>query len=486
MSARDAPADGGRRRFVKVTALGAFGFVLGCGESEAALKPPRRKRARTTTFDAFVRIGSDDTVTVVIKHLDKGQGVTTGLTTIVAEELDAAWPQMRWEFAPADAGRYNNLFFGKVQGTGGSTSIANSWQQLRAAGAAARAMLVAAAAERWNVPAAEITVAEGIVRHASGKRATFGELAPAAGRIAPPQTPALKDPAAFKLIGAHLPRIDTPEKTSGRALYTLDFVRPGMLTAVLLRPPRFGASLKSFEAGAALAQPGVVECFAVPRGIAIVAKSMWSALEGRKRVTAEWDEHGAEMRGTPELFAAFKRLAETPGIVARREGVGEAALDRAAKVLRAEFEFPYLAHAPMEPLNAVVELHADGAEIWAGSQAQTLDQGAVAKLTGLEPARVGIHTLFAGGSFGRRGVPDSDYIVEAVTIAKALKTPAPLKLQWTREDDLRGGRYRPMSVHSLAAALDARGRLTGWTHRIVVQSFIKGLPVEGIMKDGID
>lgn len=483
---RAARADTGfsRRRFLTVASLGGLGFVIGCGEWAGADLPATP--AAGGTFNAFVRIGADDTVTVVIKHLDKGQGVTTGLPTIVAEELDADWAQMRWEFAPADASRYNNLFFGAVQGTGGSTSIANSWQQLRQAGAAARAMLVEAAAREWGVPAAEITVTKGLLRHASGKSASFGALAASAAAIAPPADPKLKQAGEFTLIGAALPRIDSPEKTTGKALYTIDFTRPGMLTAVIAHPPKFGATVAKLDATAAMQTRGVVEVVQIPRGVAVLADGYWAALQGRNALKIEWDESAAERRGTEALFTEYRRLAGTPGAVAKNEGDSAAALAQASKVIEAEFEFPYLAHATMEPLNAVVELREKDCEVWTAAQLPSVDQQVLAQITGFEPAQIRINTLIAGGSFGRRAVPDSDYIAEAAMIAKAIKGRAPVKLQWSREDDLRAGRYRPMALHRLQGGLDEAGNIVAWRQRIVVQSFLKGTPFEASIKDGID
>ncbi len=470
-----------RRGFLQIVGLGVAGFSLGwtpC-DSVAALAP-------APLFNHFVRVNNDNTVTVVIKHLDKGQGVTTGLTTIVAEELDAAWAQMRWEFAPADATRYNNLQWGPVQGTGGSSSIANSWEQLRTAGASARAMLVAAAANAWQVPVAEITVSQGVLTHASGQHATFGELAVAAATQTPPTDLTLKAIADFTLIGKALPRIDSPEKTHGRAQYTIDVVRPGMLHAVVAHAPRFGATLKHWDASAAKKITGVVDVVEIPRGVAVLAKDFWSAKRGRDALVVEWDESKAERRSSAELWQTFAALTAQPGASARNDGDVTQALASAAKVIEATYEFPYLAHAAMEPLNAVCELRSDACEIWSGAQALTTDQRIVAQLTGLKPAQVMIHTQFAGGSFGRRAALDSDYIAEAVMIAQANKGRAPVKLQWTREDDMQSGRFRPMAYHALRAGLDTDGKLIAWQHRIVVQSFLTGTPLAGMVKDGVD
>ncbi len=479
-----------RRRFLQVTSLAGAGFLIGCSDtkdSPTAMIDTKPATAVDTDLNVFVRIQADDLVTVVIKHLDKGQGVTTGLTTIVAEELDADWAQMRWEFAPANAELYNNLLWGPVQGTGGSSSIANSWMQLRNAAAGARYMLVQAAAQNWQVPAAQITVDKGRVRHAdSGREAGFGELAAAAASIPPPQAPTLKDPADFRLIGHHVPRIDSNSKTDGSAQFTIDVQRPNMLNAVVAHPPRFGGKVASFDDTAARAVAGVTDVVEISRGVAVVANSYWSALKGRKALLVEWDDSQAEMRGTDDLRKVYQDLMQEPGKEAANRGDVAGARQAAAQVIEAEFYFPFLAHATMEPMNCIVELAEDRCDIWTGSQAQTLDQGAVMQITGLTQDQVHIHTLFAGGSFGRRAVPDSDYVAEATMIAKAIEGRAPIKMQWSREDDMQGGRYRPMSYHSLSAALDEKGELTAWTHRLAVQSFIKSTVFEGLIKDGLD
>ncbi len=439
--------------------------------------------------NAFVRIAPDNTVTIIAKHIEFGQGSYTGLATILAEELDADWAQVKVEAAPADVSRYANTLFG-AQGTGGSTAIANSYKQLREAGAAARFMLVEAAAKEWGVTPEEITVARGVLSHAaSGKRATFGALAAKAAGITPPAagTLKLKDPAQFTLIGTRLPRKDTPEKITGTAIYTFDVKLPGMLTALVARPPRFGAKVKSFDAKAAKAVKGVVDVVAIPTGVAVLAEGFWAAKLGRDALTVEWDETNAERRGTAEILAEYRTLLDTPGAVARKDGAADTALASAAKVIEAVYEYPYLAHAPMEPVNCVVQLGKDTCEIWSGCQFPSIDQNVAASVAGLRPEQVIIHTLYAGGSFGRRATPSGDFTFEAVSIAKAIGGRAPVRLLWTREDDIRGGPYRPMYVHRLRAGLDAAGNPIAWEHRIVGQSIIAGSPFEGaLVMNGID
>jgi isoquinoline 1-oxidoreductase beta subunit len=477
-----------RRGFLKAAAATAAGLTIGfhwSGPLSRALADTPKDFAP----NAFLRIAPDNSVTVIAKHLEMGQGSYTGLATVVAEELDADWAQIRVESAPADASKYANLVFGTMQGTGGSSAMANSWMQLRHAGATARAMLVTAAATEWNVTPASLMVERGVVHHApSNRQATFGELAGKASSLPVPNDAPLKDPKDFKLIGQKLPRVDIPGKTNGTAQFTIDVTFPNMLVAVLQRPPLFGATVKSFDPSAAKAVPGVVEVLQVPRGVAVVAKSFWAAKQGRDALKVEWDDSKAEKRSTAAIMAEYRTLAEQPGKPARKEGDAAAALKGAAKVVTATYEFPYLAHAPMEPLDAVVKLDANGCEIWAGDQFQTVDQANAAATAGLKPEQVKIYTLLAGGSFGRRANMGSDYIVEAVSVAKALgANGTPVKLQWTREDDIRGGLYRPLYLHRLEAALDNNGKLVGWQHRIVGQSIMAGTAFAAVMvKNGID
>jgi isoquinoline 1-oxidoreductase beta subunit len=420
-----------------------------------------------------------------------GQGTYTGLPTLVAEELDASWSQIRAVGAPADAKRYNNLFWGNAQGTGGSTAMANSFEQYRQAGAAARAMLVSAAAQEWKVPADSIQVKNGVVFHASGRRATFGQLASAAAKQPVPTTVKLKDAKDFVYIGKHVPRTDSRAKSNGTAMFTQDVKLPGLLTALVAHPPRFGAKVKSFDATSASRMPGVRHVVEVPNGVAVVATSFWAAKKGRDALAIEWDATSGFKQSSADILAQYRKLAETPGTVARNDGDATKAIAGAAKTLESSYEFPYLAHAAMEPMNCVVRLTETGCQVWNGEQFQTGDQFAVARVTGLKPEQVKLEMLYAGGSFGRRANPASDYVVEAAAIAKALadrgKSGVPVKLVWTREDDTKGGYYRPAYLHALKAGLDASGNIAGWQHRIVGQSILAGTPFEKMMiKDGVD
>ena len=485
-----------RREFLRFTTLAGSGLTLG------TIMPAIAKNTGLNVLGIegtpgdfstpFVRIDPDNTVTVICKHVEAGQGVWTGLPAVVAEELDASWSQMRAESSPAQVPTYGNFAFGpkgNVQGTGGSTSMANSWDQLRHAGAYARAMLVQAAANRWKVPASEITVSDGVVSHSSGRKATFGELAAAAGKLPLPKEIKLKDPSQFKLIGSEkrLPRLDSHAKSTGTQTFAIDVMLPDMMTALVMRPPRFGAKVQSIDAAAAKAVPGVVDVVQIPRGVAVVARDTWSAKKGRDALKVTWDESGAEKRGTDTIFKEYRQMsggAEAVKVDSR--GDADAALKQAAKVLEFEFEFPYLAHAPMEPLTAAARLSPGKCEIWAGCQFQTIDQANAAQAAGLKLEQVTINTLAAGGTFGRRANVESDYIVEVVSIAKATGGKYPVKLIWTREDDITGGRYRPATYHHVTAGLSQDGKLVAVKQDVVNQSILAGTPLAGMMKDGID
>ena len=484
-----------RRRFLQTSGGLALAVQLAplFVESAAAADEPK---APPITPNAFIQIATDGTVTVLSKHLEMGQGVYTGLATLIADEMDADWSKVRVIGAPADAKLYTNLLMG-MQGTGGSNAIANSFEQMRQAGAAARAMLVGAAAAQWKVQPGEISVASGVVRHAASKRqAHFGELAAAAATQPVPASVTLKSAKDFKLIGKPaLRRVDGVAKTNGTAIFTQDIKRPGMLVAVPAHPGRFGATVKSFDASKAKAVPGVVgvvqfagtaHSFA---GVAVLASNTWAAKQGRDALTIEWDESKAYTRGSDEILAQYREAAKQPGTVANKRGDVAAALAKPAQLIEADYEVPYLAHAAMEPLNCLVELGEGSCAIWNGEQFQTADQAAVAKLLGIAPEKVTITQLYAGGSFGRRANPQADYVLEAVAIAKAARdagTKAPVKMVWTREDDTRGGWYRPLNLHRARVALDAQGKLQAWHVRLVGQSVLGESPFAAFLKDGID
>ena len=472
-----------RREFIKSgAALGAgltLGFYLPAGFGAVS-----KSAASDSTFmpNAFIRIGTDSRVTVIVKHLEMGQGVYTGLPTLVAEELDADWAQISVEGAPAKAGLYRNLAWGSLQGTGQSTAMANSFDQMRKAGATARAMLVAAAAQQWDVPADEISVSKGVVQHRNSKRkASFGELADKASQLTVPENVKLKDAKDFQYIGKHVVRKDTMAKLNGTAKYTIDMQQPGILTALVAHPPLFGATVKSFDAGKAKAISGVIDVVQIPTGVAVLAKGFWPAKLGRDALKVEWDTSAANTLGSDQILQQYKALAKTPGAIVRSEGDADKALAGASKRLSAAFEFPYLAHAAMEPMDCAMALTGEGCEMWHGEQMQTLAQLNVSKLLGLKLDQVKINTLYAGGSFGRRGNPRSDYQSEAAHIVKAIAGRSPVKLLWTREDDMRAGFYRPLNYHTLEAGLDDKGNIVAWHHRIVGQSILAGTPLEGVL-----
>lgn len=473
-----------RRDFLKFTALAGAGLVIGVrlgGDGTA------HAEGIEPNFTPFIRIGDDGVVTVLSKHLDKGQGAATGLATLVADELDASWDQTRVEFAPANTALYKNLLFG-IQGTGGSTAMANSFEQYRRAGATARAMLVQAAAQEWGVPAAEIEVSGGTLRHAGGKSGSFGQFASAAARLPVPETVALKAPAQWTYIGKRFPRLDTRNKTVGAPdTYGMDVHLDDMLVAVLARSPRWGGTLKSVDDSAARAVRGVVDIVRVPQGLAVLARSTWPAIKARDLLKTEWDFSQAENRSSSRLEAEYGRLAESEGLVFRNDGNAADALAGAASVVEETFVFPYLAHAPMEPLDVTILFKDGRATFWTGSQLQTIDQNVAAAVLGIEPGNVRINTLWAGGSFGRRAIYDGHYAAEAAAIAKAWGKPQPIKLVYTREDDIRGGYYRPMYLHRVRAGVDESGRLVGWHHRVVGQSIFTGTAFSGLVSpEGID
>lgn len=437
--------------------------------------------------NAFIRVAPDSTVTVLVKHIEFGQGPFTGLATLAAEEMDADWSQMRSEHAPADVKLYANLAFG-VQGTGGSTAIANSWEQMRKAGATARAMLVQAAADAWKVPAAEIKVDSGVISHASGKQGRFGEFAEAAAKLPVPENAPLKPASAYKLIGKEgaVKRLDSYDKSRGKAQFTIDIHAPNMLTVVVARPPRFGGKVGSFDAAATLKVKGVVDVKQIGSGVAVYATGMWPALKGREALKVTWDESEAEKRGSRELIAEYRALARQKGTVAGTHGDAETVLAKADKVIEAEFVFPYLAHAPMEPLDGYLQW--DGTEALArfGSQFQTTEHQTIATILGLPPEKVKLETMLAGGSFGRRAQVSQHLAAELAMAAKAIGPNRPVKLVWTREDDLSGGYYRPLFLHRLRGAVKD-GKVVAWADNIVGQSFFLGTPFEAmVVKNGID
>jgi isoquinoline 1-oxidoreductase beta subunit len=474
-----------RREFLKAGAALGGGLLISLYVPEFA--PAARgadSAAKPVALNAFVRIGSDESVTVISNHSEMGQGIYTSLPMLLNEELEADWARIRVESSPVDA-VYNHTVFGLMM-TGGSTTTNSEYDRFRKMGAMARIMLITAAAQSWNVDPQTCRAEKGYVIHTpSGRRASYGSLAEAAARIAPPKDIPLKEPKDFTLVGTPVHRLDTPSKTNGTAQFGLDVYIPGMLTAVVARAPVFGGKVVSYNADGAKAIPGVVNVVQVPSGVAVIAKGFWPAKLGREKLEITWDDGPGAAISTVAMRENFSALSKTPGAVARKAGDTAAALASAAKTITAEYEVPYLAHCMMEPLNTVVDLHEDRCEIWTGTQFQTGDRAAAAKVAGLKPEQVTLHTTLLGGGFGRRANPACDFVTEAAEVAKAAK--APVKVVWTREDDIRGGWYRPMWYDHFAAGLDASGNPVAWTHTIVGQSIMTGTMFEAYgVKDGID
>ncbi|MEJ7604147.1 MAG: xanthine dehydrogenase family protein molybdopterin-binding subunit [Kofleriaceae bacterium] len=430
------------------------------------------------TPNAFVRVGSDDSVTVVIAHSEMGQGIWTGLAMLIAEELECDWSKVRVEHAPA-APVYGHPLMG-MQMTGGSSSTHGEFDRYRTAGAMARDMLIRAAAARWKVAPSKCTAANSVVT--SGKQtATYGQLAEDAMKLAPPASVKLKQPRDWKLLGTKVRRLDTPEKINGTAVFGMDVQFKGLRTAVVMRPPAFGSKLVKFDAAEALKVPGVEQVVRTATGVAVVAAHFWAAKRGRDALKVEWSTPEGGGVNTEALAAELRALVMKPGTL-----VGESGKQAAGgKPLEAIYEVPYLAHAPMEPLNCTVVITGDRCEIFTGTQFQTNDQMVAAKLLGTTPDKVSIKTTFLGGGFGRRATPTSDFVSEAVIVAKAAKVP--VKVVWTREDDIRGGYYRPAYAHRISATVDDQGQLIAWDHVVAGQSIIAGTPFEPFMvKNGVD
>jgi isoquinoline 1-oxidoreductase subunit beta len=459
-----------RRDFVKVTVAAGAGLALAFSLPGCA---PEAEDGPGADLNAFLHVRPDGSVVVTSKHMEMGQGSYTGLATILAEEMDADWAKVSVVGAPGDASKYGNNAIGGMQLTGGSNAMANSWEQMRKAGATARAMLIAAAAAEWQVEAAGITVVKGIVSHpATGKSGHIGKFAVAAATQVPPADVPLKARKDWGLIGQDsLRRVDAVEKSTGKAQFTQDVKLPGMLTAIVAHPPRWGATVKSFAAAATKAVPGVVDVVQVPTGVAVLANTFWAAKKGRDALTIQWDETNAEKRGSDQLMTEYRALARRPGKPAGKRGNADRALAGAGRVVQGTYTVPYLAHAAMEPMNCVAQVSPGRCELWYGAQGHTFDQMAVGRALGLKPEQVTINSLYAGGGFGRRANPISDYVVEAALVAKGANG-RPVKLVWTREDDTNAGWYRPMFLHAVRAGIDGGGKIAGWHHKVVGQSVL--------------
>jgi len=471
-----------RRALLQKSLLSGAGLFVAFHVPRKLGAVPQAAAKQLPDPNAFVRVAPDGSVTVLLAHSEMGQGIWTSLAMLVAEELDCDWSKIRVEHAPA-APVYAHPAFG-MQMTGGSTSTSSEFDRYRQAGALARAMLVRAAAENWKTDAKKLRTENGFVLRGKEKL-SYGELAVAAQGQTPPQSFKLKNRKDWKILGKPTRRLDSPEKVIGKAGFGIDVRFPGLRTALVARSPVFGGTVKSFDPAKARAVKGVEQVVQVPSGVAVVASNFWSAKLGRDALQVDWDLGPGASLDSAKLLEDYRAQAQTKGAVATEKGDADAALSGAAKKVIAEYDVPYLAHATMEPMNCAVKLEGDRCEIWTGTQFQTMDQMTAAKIAGIPQQNVSIHTQFLGGGFGRRATPSSDFVAEAVHVAKVAKVP--VKVVWTREDDIQGGYYRPLFLHRIEAGLDSQGRPVGWRHSIVGQSILTGTPFEQFMvKNGID
>jgi isoquinoline 1-oxidoreductase subunit beta len=469
-----------RREFLKKSAAGGTALVIGLylpRKYEAfAAQPP----AESAALNAWVHIAHDDTVTLLIDKSEMGQGVVTSLAMLLAEELEFDWKKVKTEFAPAAPPYFNPLF--GVQGTGGSTSIRASWGPLTKAGAAAREMLIAAAAQQWYVEPSACHAENGAVVHtATSKRLGYGALVEQAAKLPVPANPALKDPKNYKYIGKPVKRLDTPSKVTGKAGFGIDVRLPNIQHAVVARCPVIGGKVKSFDDSKAKAVRGVKQVVQISTGIAVVADNTWSAMQGSRALQIAWEEGVNAAVSSNSIRKLYLEQAEKPAAIARKDGDADAALVGAAKKVEAAYEVPFLAHATMEPMNCAADVRADGCDVYAPTQFQTINQMTAARITGLKPEQVRIHTTFLGGGFGRRA--EQDFITEAVEISKA--AGAPVQVTWSREDDIQHDFYRPAVYTKLVAGLDADGWPVAWKSRIVSPSIMSRF-FPGSVKNGID
>ena len=477
-----------RRGFLKAAAAAAAVLYVGArpdGALAAGSAPAQ--------LNPFVRIDADGTVTAIVKHFEKGQGPATGLTTLIAEELGVSMDDIHYDFAPSDPSVYSNLFFGPFQGTGGSTAMANSFLQYRQAGAAAREMLIAAASQEWGVDASALTIEDGIVRGA-GHKAPIADFVSAAALMEAPSDPRLKDPSEFRLIGnAAVKRKDSPPKTNGTAKYAMDLHLPGQMVAVIARSPRMGGLATGFDESDARGIRGYIRAAVLPNqaGVVVYAENTWAALQAREALSVTWDFSSAETRSSgqirDELLNAVNSDPEYNVNGADRSAT-VALVDGAHRVLDRTFYFPLLAHAPMEPLTCTIEADDDGGiTLHDGAQMPTGPHMAMAQIFQLPMDKIRIRTMFAGGSFGRRATPTADYQVEAALAFVLTDRSRPVKLVWSREDDITGGYYRPAAAHRVRVGLDAEGNIVGWDHRVACQSIMKGTAFESmVVHDGVD
>src|ERR1041385_2946517 len=467
-----------RREFLETTGAAGAGLVIGFhlppgGRFAAAAAAPFAP-------NAWLRISPDNSVLIVVDRSEMGQGVTTALPMLIAEELDADWTRVKIEFAPADKA-YTNPMFG-MQGTGGSTSVRAAYTPLRKAGAAAREMLVAAACQTWAVDRVDCRTERGAVIHTGSKRRlTYGQLAAKAASLPVPENPTLKEPQDWKILGTRVKRLDTPAKVDGSAQFGIDVKRPGMLVAVVARCPTIGGKAASFDATKAKAVPGVKDVVQISSGVAVLADGYGNANKGRDALDVKWDDGPNAQVTSASITQLLTEQAAKPGAQARHDGDPDGALAGAASKVEAAYELPLLAHATMEPMNCTAHVRADGVDIWAPTQFQTGAQGMGAGIGGVPPEKVKVHTTYLGVGCGRRF--ELDFIQEALETSKA--TGAPVKVIWSREDDIRNAQYRPACYHKMQAGLDASGQPVAWTHRIVAPSIMARVFPDTV-KNGLD
>jgi isoquinoline 1-oxidoreductase beta subunit len=480
MNKSHAPASPNRRMFLKSTVAVGGGLMIGAylpgvlGEAGSVADA-----AGSLEPGIWLRVNADDTVRVMLTMLEMGQGVMTSMPMLVAEELDVDWKHIKTEWVPADA-KYGNPNFGGQQLTAGSNSVRGMWKTLREAGAGARAMLIAAAAQTWNVPENTLTTEKGEVVHkASGRRLKYGALVDKAATLPVPKQVTLKDPKSFTLMGTSVPRLDIPEKVNGSAVFGMDVKLPGLLTARVVRCPVFGGTVASFNADKAKAIPGVKHVIQISSGIAVVADNYWTANKGAQALEIKWDEGKLATVNSADIMKKYAELAKLPGKVARNQGNADAALGGASKKIERTFEAPFLAHATMEPMNCTADVKADSCDVYVPTQGQTASQDAAMAASKLPRDKVKIHTTYMGGGFGRRG--EGDFVADAVETSKAVG--APVKVVWSREDDMQHDFYRPISYARMSGAVDAAGNATVFQQHTVQQSLMKrigALPPNGV------
>jgi CO/xanthine dehydrogenase Mo-binding subunit len=463
-----------RRDFVVVVAGAGGGLLLGCRVDEsrrAGASPPETstlKAPPALSPNAFVRIGSDDTITVMLPQAEMGQGVYTALPMLVAEELEVGLDRVRVEHAPGDDRTYANPLIG-FQATGGSTSVRGFYEPMRQAGAAARTMLVAAAAQRWDVAPSACRAEKGTVVHKeSGRKLSYGQLAEAAAKLPVPAKVALKDPKQFTLIGTPAKRLDTPSKVNGTAQFAIDVRVPGMKIATIAASPVRGGKVAGLDEDKARAIKGVRQVVRLDDVVAVVADHMFAARQGLAALAVRWDNGANGKLSIADVVKELEDASRKEGVVARKEGNALSAIGPAARNIEAVYQEPFLAHAAMEPLSCTVHVRQDGCEVWCGSQVQGRARATAAEVTGLPLEKVVLHNHLLGGGFGRR--LEHDYVTQAVRIAKQVE--GPVKIVWTREEDMQHDAYRPYYYDRISGGLDQRGKLVRWTHRIVGPSLL--------------